>query len=78
VSANPFGTDTKACEFANLTMIRIGSLVLFRVLMNSVIRVVLVSSVFWCENKPIVNTWNLEIETKTFPRCTLLISDSQG
>jgi hypothetical protein len=48
VSAIPFGTDTKACEFANLTMIRIGSRVLFRVRTNSVIPSVFsgVSSVF--------------------------------
>jgi hypothetical protein len=48
VSAIPFCTDTKACEFANLTMIRIGSLVLFRVRTNSVMPAVFsgVSSVF--------------------------------
>jgi hypothetical protein len=33
---------------------------------------------YWRGDEPLVNTWNLEIETKTFPRCTLLISDSRA
>jgi hypothetical protein len=69
VSANPFGTDTKACEFANLTMIRIGSrgVVPRSNEFGDSVRVLWGEfGFYWCGDEPLVNTWNLEIETKTF------------